>query len=80
MTTSEGYIKTLFHITGDQDKPWFKPKRQPIMMVSGAGGNAWGYVNGSRWNPTAWRFKKDTLEQLKKMIDEGHPELKSTLW
>ena len=38
--TADGYIKTLFHITGNTKSPNFKPKRQPVLFVNGASTNA----------------------------------------
>lgn len=38
--SDEGYIKTLFRLTGHSDTPDFKPTKGPVMVVHGAFQNA----------------------------------------
>ena len=39
--TADGYIKTLFHITGMDADPSYKPtKKNPVLFINGATSNA----------------------------------------
>ena len=43
VTTSTGYIKTLFHITGMEGWDEYYPHQQPLLIANGAGTNAMSY-------------------------------------
>ena len=36
VVTADGYVKTLFHITGLKSTPEFKATKQPVLLVNGA--------------------------------------------
>ena len=44
VTTSTGYVKTLFHITGMQGWDDYYPHHQPLLIANGAGTNTMSYL------------------------------------
>ena len=44
VTTSTGYIKTLFHITGMTGYDEYYPHYQPVLIANGAATNAMSYL------------------------------------
>ena len=43
LETADGYMKTLFRVTGSTKHPGFKPKRQPVLFVNGSISNAMSF-------------------------------------
>ena len=44
VTSSDGYISSLFHITGVKSAPAYTPTRQPVLVVNGSLSNSISWV------------------------------------